>query len=157
METRAPFEGEVLSLLRQLSAKREKLDAQYKREIAELDRQIEAVQITARLVKDSGEGSLEDIHRPNIVVPSTFRGMSVRQACVEIAKLNGGILKIGDATKALISGGVIRKKKNAWGATYTACARSKDFEKGSEPATFKLVSGEIRNDQQNLLTQPRPM
>lgn len=141
MEPTAKFESEVLALLRQLNAKKEKLQTEYTQELANIDKQIEAVQTTAMLMRESGEGSHVIITRPNIVVPGNLRNLSVRAACVEIARQNGGVLKVGEASQALLSAGVIQKRKHAWGATYTACARSKDFEKDEAiPGTFRLVS-----------------
>ena len=97
------------------------------------------------------------ITRPNIIVPGNLRNLSVRAACVEIARQNGGVLKVGEATQALLSAGVIQKKKHAWGATYTACARSKEFEKDdSVTGTFRLVS-EPREPTQQTLTTIRTM
>ena len=150
MEHNAQFEGEVLTLLRRLSAKKEQLQAQYTKELAELDKQIEAVQMTARLMRETSEG-IGQLPLSNVVIPPNLRGKSVREACVEIARHNHGQIKISDATPVLLNSGVIRWKKHAWGATYTACARSKDFEK--DPNTrgaFRLVGSEV-STQSNLL------
>jgi len=156
MEGKAQFEGEILRMLHQLNARKEKIQAEYSKQIADVDRQIEAlqtVQTTARLLRESGEGVQSSA--TGIVVPANLRGKSVREACVEIAKLNGGVVKIGEATEVLKSVGVIRSKKHAWGATYTACARSKDFEKEpSSPGTFRLISPKSDAMQQMLPVRP---
>ena len=55
MEATAKFESEVLSLLRQLTAKKEKIQAQFTQELANIDKQIEAVQTTAILMRESGK------------------------------------------------------------------------------------------------------
>jgi hypothetical protein len=156
MEGTAQFEGEILRMLHQLNAKKEKIQAEYSKQIADVDRQIEAVQTTARLLRESGE-SVQSI-ASGIAVPTSLRGKSVREACVEIAKLNGGIIKIGDVTPILKSTGVIKNKKHAWGATYTACARSKDFEKDeTAPGTFRLVSNKQPENVQQMFPVVRPM
>jgi len=151
MEDAIKFESEVLALLRQLTAKKEKIQAQYTQELANVDKQIEAVQTTAMLMRESGEGAHVLIARPNITVPGNLHGLSVRAACVEIARQNGGVLKVGEATQALLSAGVIQKRKHSWGATYTACVRSKEFEKDdSATGTFRLVSNPSEPTQQTL-------
>ncbi len=151
MESNAKFEGEVLALLHRLTAKKEQLQAQYTRELADLDRQIEAVQTTAQLMREPPASGNSTAIVTHLVPAALLRGKSVRAACVEIAKQNQGVLKISDATRVLVNSGVIRNKKHAWGATYTTCARSKEFEKDATiPGTFRLVGFE-NTPQQPLL------
>ena len=152
MEMNTQFESEVLSLLRRLNAKKEQIQAQYSRELAELDKRIEAVQITAQELRTSNLNANNPTLQDDVLVlPNNLRGKNVREACVEIAKHNNGVLKISAASKLLVDSGIIRNKKHAWGATYTTCVRSKEFEKAANlPGTFRLV-GSGTGAQRNLL------
>ncbi len=158
MENNTQFESEVLALLHRLNARKEQIQAQYSKELAEIDRRIEAVQITAQELRQSGAAETKPgFLAAGFVVPTNLRGKNVREACIEIAKQNHGLLKISPAAKALIDFGVIRKKKHAWGATYTTCVRSKEFEKDSAPGTFRLVSSREPASLQQMLSPVRPM
>jgi hypothetical protein len=158
MESNERFESEVLSLLSQLNAQKEKLQSQHAAEMAELDKKIEAVSTTARLIRDSGEGSLVTIApRKSMVIPGNLRGKSTREACVQIAEQNNGTLKVGDVKEALVLAGIVRSRKHAWGAIYTALTRSKEFEKGPTPGTFRLVSKTGSVNLQQMLSPVRAM
>lgn len=152
MDNTANFESEVLFLLRQLSAKKEKIQAEFAEALAVVDKEIEAVTTTAKLLRDSSEGAhVTIVPRSGILVPGGLRGKSVRAACIEIAKVNGGLLRITDAKAALVDARVISEKKNAWGKIYTTLTRSKEFEKDAEtPGTFRLVTEQAGTDQQYL-------
>lgn len=131
------FEGELFDLLHRLYEKRKRLQARYERDLAEVDRQIEGVQITGRIMQDPAENGLDTF---DPVIPNNLTGKSVRVACIEIAKQNNGILKVKDAIPMLLGASVLKQKKNAWGIIYTACARSEEFEKDPRSSgTFNLV------------------
>jgi hypothetical protein len=159
MENNKQFESEVLALLRRFSAKKEQIQAQYSRELAEIDRKIEAIQITAQELRQSAATDAKtELSSDEFVIPPGLRGKNVREACIEIAKQNHGLLKISPASKALVDFGVIQKRKHAWGATYTTCVRSKEFEKDSKtPGTFKLISWREPEGFQQPLSSARPM
>jgi len=158
MDDTANFGSEVLALLRQLNAKKERIQAQFAEALAAVDREIEAVSTTARLLRETGEGAHVTIApRAGVIIPGNLRGKSTRQACIEIAKQNNGMLRITDAKDALLSAGIITTRKNAWGAIYTTLVRSKEFEKASEPGTFRLIPEAPKPAIQQMLTPARPM
>lgn len=158
MESNARFESEVLSLLSQLNAEKEKLQSEHKAEMLALDQKIEAVSTTARLLRASSEGSVMTLPaRRSIVIPGNLRGKSTREACIEIAEQNNRLLKVGDAKDALVLAGIVRSKKHAWGAIYTALSRSKEFEKGPTPGTFRLIPQGEKENLQQMLAPVRPM
>lgn len=149
MDNTAGFEGEVLVLLHQLNAKKERIQAQYAEALASVDREIEAVSTTARLLREpKGEGAHVAIVQSGVVIPGDLRGKSIRHACVEIARANGGLLRITDAKWPLVDARVVTSKKHAWGAIYTTLIRSKEFEKvPNQPGTFRLVDQTSRQGQ----------
>lgn len=143
MTRETKFEGELFDLLRRLCEKKKRLQVKYARELAEIDRQIEGVQITGRIMQDPTENGIK-AYDP--VIPNNLTGKSVRVACIEIAKQNNGTVKVKDVIPMLISAGVLKQKKNAWGVVYTACIRSDEFEKDPRSSgTFNLV-GEVHAD-----------
>jgi hypothetical protein len=139
MESKAKFEAEVLELLSQLDAKKQALQARHAHELEEINKEIDAVAITARLLRQPPTSASPTL---TIQVKSAgdLRGKSARVACIEIANANRGIVKVAAAKEALIAAGILKNNKNAWGALYTTLTRSKDFEKGPTPGTFKLVN-----------------
>ena len=139
MDNKAKFEAEVLNLLSQLDSKKQAMQARHVREIEEIDKEIQAVATTARLLRQAATTPA-----PSLIVQVSsagdLRGKSARVACIEIAKANNGAVKISAAKDALIAAGILKNTKNAWGALYTTLTRSKEFEKGPVPGTFKLVN-----------------
>lgn len=148
MSPRARFEAEVLQLLNQLNAKKETIQARHKAELDEVTKDIEAVLTTARLLRQPITiVTMPDTWRA-FSVPKDLCGKSARVACIEIAKANDGIVRISRAKDALIEAGILKPSKNAWGAVYTTLARSREFEKGPQAGTFRLVSDSEQKDSQ---------
>jgi hypothetical protein len=150
MNTHAKFESEAMSLLRHLKSKKETVQLRHTAELQEIDREIDAVSITIRLLREAPEsdGVIEEV-KPS-VIPNDLFGKSTREACIEIAKKNGGIVYVGEAKKALVAAKVLKDSKNTWSIVYTTLHRSKEFERTGVSGGFRLISREA-NSQQNLL------
>ena len=151
MNNQANFEGATLELLRYLKDKKESIQARHNAELAEIDKQIESVSITVNLLRETKEQPM--FESVQTIIPIDLHGKSTRQACIEIAKKNGGVVRIADAKDALISAGILKKTKNTWAIIYTTLHRSKEFEKVDGPGTFRLlpVAGSSENAQTRLL------
>jgi hypothetical protein len=75
-----------------------------------------------------------------MVIPKNLSGKTIKEACIEIAKINGGNVRVKKAKDALIVAGVLRRTKNSWGIVNTTLIRSKEFQKHpSEQGTFKYI------------------
>ena len=131
------FEGAAHELLRYLKEKKQALQIRHTQELTEVDRQIEAVSTTVGLLREAEHKV--PVAEKGLIIPSVLKGKSARAACVEIAKLNNGIVRVSDARDALLAVGILKKRKNAWGVVYTTLNRSDDFEKGPDPGSFRLV------------------
>jgi hypothetical protein len=135
------FETEVLSLLAALKIRKQKIQEQFEVEMKAVDSQIEAVSTTARLLRH-GASSTPTIVARGLVIPD-LTGKNIRQACIEIAKRNDGIVRVKETKNALVAAGVVRRTKNSWGIVNTTLLRSKEFQKHpTELGTFKLVDTE---------------
>ena len=148
MVNQAKFEGEAHGLLRYLKEKRHALELRHTHEMAEIDREIDAVSITVRLLREA-EHTVPASEK-KITIPSDLKGKSARAACVEIAKSNDGVSRVSDVRVALVKAGILKEGKNTWGIVYTTLNRSKDFEKLGTPGTFRLVTAN-RAEQSELL------
>jgi hypothetical protein len=135
MSNEAMFQVEVLSLLGKLKAKREAVEQQ----LAAIDRQIEAVGLTAGLLREtSANGQIRPmVAEESNVSPQDVVGKTSREALTIIAKKNGGLVNISAAKNILLSGGVIKSRKNAWGAINTTLNRCREFEK-EKPGWYRL-------------------
>jgi hypothetical protein len=142
----ANFDVEVLKLLSQLKAKKEKLQEQYTNELAAVDREIEAVSVTARLLRQAPAGLVSvSITQSRTIIPTNLSGKTVEKACMEIAKKNDGIVRVKEAKDALIAADVLRRTKNSWGVVNTTLNRSNQFEKhGSVRGAYRLMNAEDR-------------
>jgi hypothetical protein len=90
------------------------------------------------LLRES-EKNPQPIVEVKTIIPRDLHGKSAREACIEIAKLNSGIVRVSDARDALIAAGILSKKKNAWGIVYTTMNRADEFEKGPTPGSFRFA------------------
>jgi len=151
MSNQAKFESEAMSLLRHLKSKKEAIHLRHASELEEIDKEIDAVSITIRLLRGVPESkdSAEEV-KPS-VIPNDLFGKSTREACIEIAKKNNGIVYVAEAKKALIDARILKDSKNTWAIVYTTLHRSKEFEKTGVAGGFRLVSSAASNQQQNLL------
>jgi len=145
------FQSATMELLKRLKSKKEVMQARHARELEEIDSEIEAVSITVRLLRETPEGT-EPAEQPEpAVIPNNLSGKSAREACIEIAKKNKGIVHVIDAKKALIAAGVLKESKNTWAIIYTTLQRSKEFEKAAGTGRFRLIEPESQNPQASLL------
>jgi hypothetical protein len=142
MSNVSTFENVTIALWRHLKAKKEAMQERHARELAEVEKEIEAVHTTLRLLKESTNPEVEQIEPTPQQIPNDLVGKSAREACIEIAKRNGGLVRVSDAKKALVAAGILKESKNTWSAVYTTLHRSKEFEKvtGSE---FRLTTDGI--------------
>lgn len=149
MNNQAKFEGEAMSLLRHLKSKKEAIQARHAAELAEIDKEIEAVSITVRLLREVPQsGDSEEPRQAEI--PNDLFGKSAREACIEIAKRNNGVVFVGEAKKALIAARILKDTKNTWSIIYTTLQRSKEFEKTGVSGGFRLILSDTQQ-QPNLL------
>jgi hypothetical protein len=139
MNSEARFEGITLDLLKHLKSKKEALEARHKEEQAELDKEIEAVSITLRLLHERADTAPGAEETKPTVIPNTLIGKSAREACIEIAKNNGGRIRVADAKDALVAARILKPSKNTWAIVYTTLQRSKEFEKTAGSGMFRLV------------------
>jgi len=104
---------------------------------------IEAGEKVLRIGKELNAARSENA----VLDTSGFRGVSVRNALVEIARRNNGILVIKEAVKTLQQAGVFTTAKAARGTVYSTASRSgKDFQKKS-PGVYMLISSSNRQRQ----------
>ena len=142
MNTGNSFEGEVMELLSQLKAKKDRVMQQYKSELDSIDQQIEAVSTTARLLRQSPKQNSPA--RNGSIIPD-LHGMTIKQGCIEIAKRNDHIVRVSDARDALIAAGVMSEGKNSWGIVNTTLVRSKEFEKfPAERGAYRYTTESIQ-------------
>jgi hypothetical protein len=74
---------------------------------------------------------------------SILKNKSTREACIEIANRNGGVVRISEAKRLLLGAGILHPTKNTWGVVYTTLVRSKEFEREPrERGTFRLVGNQ---------------
>lgn len=142
MDSGRTFQGEALALLGRLKAKKEGIEDECKRRLEEVDAEIRAVSTTLRLLGESiSVNHATSLDRKAAEIPvSELAGKSARVALIEIAKQNGGQVRIVEAKALLIAAGILRPSKNIWGAIYTTLKRSAEFEKvAGEAGTFKLL------------------
>jgi hypothetical protein len=150
MVSNSDFQQSVMALLSRLKAKKEGLQKEYESRIADVDREIESVSITQRLLREPTtlEVRVSDSIgvRDTAVIPDLI-GKTMRQALIIIAKRNGGIVRIVDAKPLLMGAGIIKKPKFSWGAVYTALTRSNEFEKvPGEKGTFRIVGNRAQSN-----------
>lgn len=131
------FEAEILGLLNRLKIEKEQIQADCETRLKEIDRRIEAVSVTARLLREPVSERRGVV--PEGVPTSMLAGKSAREALIEIAKQKGGTVKITEAIPVLAGAGIIRQTKNSWNALYTTLIRSKEFEKAPGGGTFRLI------------------
>lgn len=138
------FQTEVLGLLNKLKAKKEAIQREFEQRLAEVDREIDAVNITARLLREP-EAVIGGQATPPVVEVmasvSELLGKNTRQALVTIARKNDGIVRVVSAKPLLLAAGIIKQRKNAWGWINTTLSRSREFEK-IEPGTFRLIDSQ---------------
>jgi hypothetical protein len=133
------LQSATIDLLKHLKSRKETVQARQIAELAEIDREIEAVSITLRLLRETAEGSdFVETVKPS-VIPDGLAGKSAREACIEIAKRNNGFVRIADARNALVSAGILKSSKNTWAIVYTTLQRSKEFEKAGSTGVFRLI------------------
>ncbi len=151
MSNQAQFENEAIALLRRLKDKKESIQARHAEELAEIDKEIEAVSITVRLFREA-PGSSNAYEEPRQAkIPNGLVGKSAREACIEIAKRNGGVVFVAEAKKALVGAGILKESKNTWAIIYTTLQRSKEFEKAGVSGGFRLITSPESGAQQKLL------
>jgi hypothetical protein len=136
------FESETMELLRRLKLKKESAEKRYAAELEAIDKEIAAVSITLRLLRESPLDGRPASAVEETVIPKSLFGKSAREACIEIAKRNNGIVRVGDAKKALLAANILKESKNTWAIIYTTLKRSKEFEKGERTGEFRLVDQE---------------
>jgi hypothetical protein len=152
MSNQAKFESEAMSLLRHLKSKKETIQLRHATELAEIDKEIEAVSITVRLLREAPESKdmADEVKAPS-VIPNDLFGKSTREACIEIAKKNNGVVFVGEAKKALVAARILKDSKNTWAIVYTTLQRSKEFEKTGVAGGFRLITSSTPSAQGDLL------
>jgi hypothetical protein len=147
MVNQSTFESATLALLAHLKEKKQAIQARHAQELAEIDREIDAVSTTARLLREAKKAA------PIIeatAIPPNLHGKSTREACIEIAKLNNGMVRVGEARDAIVAAGILSSEsKNTWGIVYTTMSRADEFEKAGTGA-FRLISGDQPQEQRLL-------
>jgi hypothetical protein len=139
------FQHHATNLLAKLKAKKELAEREYKLRISEIDREIEAVSITLRLLREPSTQVPLNASTPTLPPASELMGKTARAALAIIARYNDGIVRITDAKAILVGAGILRPTKNVWGAIYTTLTRSPEFEKvRNEKGTFRLVTNPVQ-------------
>ena len=150
MSNQAHFQEMAFSLLRYLKSKKEAMLARHAVELEGIEKEIEAVSITVRLMQESDDAdkSPEPEVKQSAAIPGDLRGKSTREACIEIAKQNDGIVRVADAKRALVSARILKESKNTWAIIYTTLHRSKEFEKGKGAGEFRLLTYPAKTETQ---------
>jgi len=151
MANTTDFQQHATNLLAKLKTKKEAAERDYKVRLAEIDREIEAVSITLRLLREPQgvtvplTGLKVETQLANIVPITNLVGKTLRAALAIIAGHNGGILRVTEAKPLLLNAGVLKKPKHAWGAIYTTLSRSPEFKKiPDEKGAFQLVMTDMQ-------------
>jgi len=145
------FQSASMELLARLEAKKATIQQEYQKRIAAVDTEIEAVATTLRLLRQPGTVNIavsDSVVLSDSIPMIAIKDKSAREALIEIARRSGGIVRIKAAKELLIGAGILKDTKNTWGAVYTTLSRSRDFAKGTEPGTFRLIE---RPEQPELL------
>jgi hypothetical protein len=154
MTNLASLQTASLDLLKYLKTKKELILARHTVELTDIDKEIEAVSITVRLLREAeGVNGAPAEALGRAVIPEELSGMSIRAACIAIAQRNNGVVRISDAKKALVSAQILREGKNTWGVIYTTLHRSKEFEKTHGAGEFKLLTFATEQGTQRSLLQ----
>jgi hypothetical protein len=135
------FQQHASILLGKLKEKKEAIEREYGLRITEVDKEIEAVSITLRLLREPSPSSKspESVIVKGQVPASELIGKSARQALILIAQYNAGNVRIIDAKPLLVGAGILQPTKNIWGAIHTTLSRSPEFERvPEEKGTFRL-------------------
>ena len=134
----------VSQLFASLKNKKEALQKEYASRMAEVDKEIDAVSTTLRLLRLGAlEAKVPDVISVlDPVMIAQLEGKSAREALIDLAKANDGIVRIVDAKRTLIAAGILKDTKNIWGAIHTTLTRSKEFEKvPGQAGTFRFTEG----------------
>lgn len=150
MSSESRLESATLDLFRHLKTKKEALQARHAAELAEIDSQIEAVNITLRLLREQQTANSIEELKP-ATIPNNLLGKTAREACIEIARNNGGLVRVADAKEALVAARILKPSKNTWAIVYTTLKRSEEFEKAGPSGVFRLVKSSPSDAQANLL------
>jgi hypothetical protein len=134
----------VFALLNDLQLKRQLIVQKFEKSLADLDREIEAVNTTLRLLRKSGATLPQDTECSESNEQSDFpveqlQGKTQLEALAFLASANTDHLVSVKAAKALlIKAGLLKDSKNALAMLYTVIARSGKFEK-AEPGKYRLI------------------
>lgn len=136
MDDNNVMNSHLFVVLSGLKKRKDRLQKEYQDRLAEIDVQIEAVNITLRLLSAQENKSLDTLN-PVFIPAATFAKKTLREALQEIAKRNEGVLKVSIARKLLVEAGKIKNTKSAWAMIYTTLSRSPEFNK-TAPGEFRF-------------------
>ena len=142
----ANITSQLFEILHRLKKRKEALQV----EIEQVDKDIESVNHTMRLVRTKlDRAALSDLTETVQPSYSDLQGKTQSEALIGIARNNGGRLKISDAKEILIRVGLIKKPKHAWTIVYNAVNRDSRFTKTGK-GEYRLVEDGQLGFMQNL-------
>ena len=115
--------------LDQLTALKERLRIRHARlteKLAEVAKQLEAVDTTIGLLRRGDEADREEVP---LAASRDLQGMTQLEAITYMAKRNAGKIRIADVKKALIRAGLMRPTKNSYNIVFTVMKRSERFKR----------------------------
>jgi hypothetical protein len=131
-----PVVNELLSLYAKLTAEANEMKTRHERELSELSRKLQAVELTVRLYSDGKEVPI--IGRGKVSAEDIKNARTIKDALIRIAELNGGTLRITEAKQLILAAQKWKgKPKNVGPALYHMASEDDRFER-IEPGIFRL-------------------
>lgn len=134
----------TLTDLANLAGQLRKQEAEAQQKVAEICKQIDAVELTMRLYRHDGTQAMPDIHDALVAELRKAKANKAKKktqmdALILIANKSDGIIKVTHAQRLMVETGFISNPKNAPSTIYTLIDRSGRFEK-VKPGEYRLLS-----------------
>lgn len=131
--------NELSNLIAQRQSKRDEIQQQ----LAEIDKELEAIRVTMRLCGHDEAQPKPDLHDTLVskLRKAKEKGKSQMEALRIIATGYNGSFRVVHAQRLMIEAGFIKTPKNAPSIIYTLLARSAKFEK-VRPGEYRYIKRE---------------
>lgn len=137
MTSTSSLESQVQNLLQDLKKRKEMVLVECENRIKEIDKEIESVSITSRILR-RGTPAVSPSQAQAYISLDKIEGKTHVAAMVEIAKSNHGVLLPKEAKRLMVQAGLFKTPQNAAGAIYSALSRSEIFRK-VEKGRYRLI------------------
>jgi hypothetical protein len=117
------IESRTAALLHDLCKQKDQVEQECKRKLQILDAKIDAVQMTAQLLRERSESPSTPSQVDTLEIPKGLRSMTQHGALEALARANGMRVRITEAIPILRRYGLMKSKKNAWNIVYSVMKR----------------------------------